>query len=346
MWRWVASCALASGLLLACLAPAAAAQTGLNEAQRIAIIRTLIAKVGIARQPLPPDKHGVEIGPDGQILNAGGVEQTLMDKGAAATRGARVAITAINFKSDRIEFAINGGPHQTHWYDHLHIGMSATMPTNNGAAAMNGPRGALITLRFPHATPTLTPEQVESYLAPLIDWDRPSKAMVMVQRIPTAARQAIQHHQVLVGMTQSMVVASLGRTGNKIGSEDAQGRQVQDWVYGQPPETTFVRMYSGRVLRVTIWHHGVKTVLTQAPPALAGAVQRQQKQEAQAEQQASQPAPTLRRPGDPPPPALRPGAPPPMQTAPQMPQTPPTGIPTQPGQQQQPPVCCRFAGLR
>ncbi|MGH9485614.1 MAG: hypothetical protein ACRD1F_11215, partial [Terriglobales bacterium] len=105
-----------------------ASQPKLTEAQRIAIIRTLIAEVGIARQPLPPDKHGVIINPEGQILNRGDVEQALLDKGDSAQRGARVAITAIQFKSDRIIFVLNGGPHTTHWYDHIHIGLSGNLP--------------------------------------------------------------------------------------------------------------------------------------------------------------------------------------------------------------------------
>lgn len=308
----------------------------MTQAEQIAIIRVLIAKVGIARQPLPPDKHGVEISPEGQILNPGSVQSALEDRGDSAKIGDRVAITAIDFKGNRIVFTINGGPHKSHWYTHVHIGLGGAMPTTTTTA--NGPHGSVITLKFPHDVPSLTPEQVMRDLSPLIDWDRPSKAEVMVQPIPAVVKTAIEHHQALVGMTKQMVVAALGRTGNKSGETDSQGRQVEDWVYGEPPETTFVRFYNDRVLRVTVWHNGVQTVSTEAPPALAAVLKRQQQQAQELEQEASEPAPTLRRPGDAPPPKLKPGGAPPPLTMPQQP--PPNTNPAQPPQQ--PPVlCCR-----
>lgn len=342
MWRWVASCALGVAITGAAIAPRtlAASQPKLTEAQRIAIIRALIAEVGIARQPLPPDKHGVVINPEGQILNGSDVQQALLDRGDSAPRGARVAITAIEFKSDRVVFTINGGPHKTHWYDHVHIGLSGNMsPTQT--TVQGGPHGSLITLQFAHDVPPLTPEQVKHYLSPLIDWDPPSKAMVMVQPLPAPVKEAIKNHKVLVGMTKQMVVAALGRTGNKSGSTDAQGQPVEDWVYGQPPESTFVRFQGIRVIRVTVWHNGAETVSTQAPPELSAAIRRHQQQDAQVEQEASQPAPTLRRPGDAPPPKPMPGSSTPPMLPQQQPPPSPPGSTTNPQQNPQfPPVIC------
>lgn len=319
----------------------AASQPKLTEAQRIAIIRALIAEVGIARQPLPPDKHGVVINPEGQILNLSAVQQALLDRGDSAQRGARVAITAIEFKSDHIVFTINGGPHKTHWYNHVHIGMSGNMsPTQT--TVQGGPHGSVITLQFANDVPPLTPEQVRHYLSPLIDWDPPAKAMVMVQPLPAPVKAAIKDHKVLVGMTKQMVVAALGRTGNKSGSTDAQGQQVEDWVYGKPPETTFVRFQGIRVIRVTVWHNGGQTVSTQAPPELSAEIHRRQQQAAQVEQEASQPPPTLRRPGDAPPPKPQPGrTTQPMLPPQQPPPPPPPGTSTNPQQNPQfPPVIC------
>ncbi|MGH9475662.1 MAG: hypothetical protein ACRD1C_04955 [Terriglobales bacterium] len=342
MPRWVASCALGVLFTLGGVLPARLEATPpLTQAQQIAIIRALVAEVGIARQALPPDKHGVVISPDGQILNPGSVQSALEDRGDSAQIGDRVAITAIDFKSNHIVFTINGGPHRTHWYNHVHIGLGGTMPASTTTPV--GPHGSMITLKFPHDVPALTPEQVKQDLSPLIDWDRPSKAEVMVQPLPAPVKEAIAQHQALVGMTKQMVVAALGRTNDKSGETDGQGRQVEDWVYGNPPETTFVRFYNNRVLRVTIWRHGVATVSTEAPPALAAALKRQQEQASELNQEASQPAPTLRRPGDAPPPKLQPGnaAPPPLN----MPQGPAsTGAspqnPTNPPQTP-PVVCCR-----
>lgn len=211
---------LVAGLLLPLAAIPSPAAPRITEAQKIAIIRGLIAEVGIARQALPPDKGGVELAAaDGKVINGDDVRQHLLEDGNAAKIGDRVAITAISFKDDRIVFAINGGPHKTHWYNHIAIGMGdnvqpVSQPNQVGA------RGAAITLRFDHDVPELTPEQVKKELSPLIDWDPPAKAEEMVKPLPPSVKAAIAAHKALVGMNTDMVVAALGRTGNKVRQTD------------------------------------------------------------------------------------------------------------------------------
>src|SRR5690242_10321271 len=121
--RWSASCAtIAAVVMLAPLLPRLTASTPqLTAAQRIAIIQALVAEVGIARHALPPDKKGIEIDPAGQILNAEDVQKQLQSADSARV-GDRVAVTGIEFKDDAIVFQINGGPHKTHWYDHISLG--------------------------------------------------------------------------------------------------------------------------------------------------------------------------------------------------------------------------------
>jgi hypothetical protein len=340
--RWSASCAtIAAVVMLAPLLPRLTASTPqLTAAQRIAIIQALVAEVGIARHALPPDKKGIEIDPAGQILNAEHVQKQLQSADSARV-GDRVAVTGIEFKDDAIVFEINGGPHKTHWYDHISLGMGGTAQPVVTSNQKIGPHGAIITVHYEHGLPALTPAQVKHDLSTLIDWDPPAKAAVMVQPLPASVKTAINEHKVLVGMTRDMVVAALGRTGNKSGETDAQGRQVEDWVYGAPPEdTTFVRFYNDRVLQVTIYKaDGQKLVETQPDPALEAGAERQQQRAAQRAEEAAQPAPTLRRPGDAPAPTLNPGQMPP-------PQQPPTGPPAQrppattPPGQTFPPVCC------
>ncbi len=345
--------------MLAALPLAQAARSSapkLTEAQRIAIIRLLVAKVGIARAPLPPDKHGIEISPQGKILNLGSVQSALQDTGDSAKIGDRVAITAITFKSDRIIFAINGGPHKTHWYDHLSLGMGSNVqPVVRSAPS--GPHGALITLKFPHAIPPVTPQQVQAELAPLIDWSRPALAEEMVQPLPPSVKLAIKAHHPLVGMTPGMVVAALGRTGNKVRETNARGQRYEDWIYGKPPaRTTFVRFIGNRVSRVTIYlPHGGQIVDNTPDPALAAGMKQQQRAEAERAAEAAAPRPTLRRPGDAPPPAGQPGQPGSLPSSVVVPSFPSDGMPggapgqtTLPGMpptqappgQGPPPTCC------
>jgi len=336
-----------AGLVL----PLAASTPRITEAQKVDIIRSLIAEVGIARQPLPPDKKGVDLGASGEVLEPDKVAQDLQDHGRAAKVGDRVAITAIAFQNDKIIFSINGGPHKNHWYDHISIGMSGNVQPG-GQNSQVGPHGAIITLHFAHGVPPLTPETVKKDLGTLIDWDRPSEAEVMVKALPAPVKVAIHNHRVLVGMTTEMVVASLGRTGNKDRETNAQGQAYEDWVYGAPPQATvFVRFVAGRVVRVTTYQpNGTHIVDSTPDPALAEAAQQQRQQAAQRAQEAAEPPPTLRRPGDAPPPS-KPGGngtmtmPPPGANMPaqQPPPLPPQGMPPSQGTPPPggPPVCCR-----
>ncbi|HXR97167.1 MAG TPA: hypothetical protein VN709_04925 [Terriglobales bacterium] len=312
----------------------------ITEAERVAIIRSLISDVGIARRPLPTDKNGIEVDAKGAITNPGN-----MDNGVAARVGDRVAITSIEFKDDRIVFMINGGPHKSHWYDHVSVGMgtgtSSVTPSQNAAA------GSEITLRFAKTVPELTPEEVRKDLGPVIDWDPPSKAEEMVKRLPASVKVAIDQHRVLVGMDTDMVVAALGRTGNKTRETDpATGDQFEDWVYGTPPDpTVFVRFSDDKVVRVTTYKSDGTQVVDNTPDPALAAVNHTQATKAAAEKAIEdEPAPTLRRPGDAPPPAgnAKKATPPPMnQPMPQsLPQQPPQQAPPGQGPPSFPPVCC------
>src|SRR6185312_15833235 len=110
----------------------------------------------------------------------------------------------------------------------------ATNPV--GATSQTGPHGTVITLRFAGDLPALTPAAVKTDLGSLIDWDPPAKATEMVKPLPAPVRAAIEAHHVLVGMDEGMVVAAMGRTGNKSRETSANGEPYEDWVYGEPPK--------------------------------------------------------------------------------------------------------------
>jgi len=313
-----------AALLIAGFLMPPASSPRITEAQKVAIIRSLISDVGIARQPLPPDKHGVELSPDGKMLNQGDVQQALLEKGKAASVGDRVAITAITFKDDSIVFAINGGPHTTHWYDHVSVGMGSGVTPVSGPNQV-GREGAQITLKYPGNVPELTPEEVRKQLGPLIDWDPPSTAEQMVKALPPSVKAAIAAHHVLVGMNTDMVVAAVGRSGNKSRETDDKGASYEDWVYGEPPApTTFVRIEDDHVIRVTTYKADGTQVVDNTPdPALAAFNARQTQVSAAAPSAPGEQAPpTLRRPGDAPPVVAKGGS---------APVTMPNNMPTDPG---------------
>jgi hypothetical protein len=108
-------------------------------------------------------------------------------------------------------------------------------------------------------------------------------------------KEAIENHQVLVGMNHEMVIYAKGRPPKKVRENDGQG-EYEDWIYGEPPQDVdFVRFVGDEVTRVEIMKvGGEKIVRTQKEVELGGPTV------ASAAQQENKPvkAPTLRRPGE------------------------------------------------
>lgn len=310
-WRsWVSrplpvmTLAAAAVLAVAVQPLAAGSNNGLTQADKFAILRSMVTEVGVARRPIPPDSKGIEIDPSGKILNADHVQSALQAPNENRT-GSSVTISAIDFKADRIVFALNGGPPKTHWYNHVELGVGTAM-TPIATNAQPESYGAVVTLRFPGKIPHLTPDQVRAYLNPIIDWDPQPKAEVMVRKLPTVVKQAIDAHHVLVGMNADEVVATLGRTDNKDREADpATGQEYEEWIYGGPPhDTIFVRFVGASVVRVeTCKTDGSILVDTTPSPALLpgntpGAAATASADAAADSDAAPQMAPTLRRPGE------------------------------------------------
>jgi len=287
-----------------------ASSNQLTEADRVAILRDLIARVGIARVVFPQGKKGLELEAGHGLLNARQTDQQAVNLGAAARQGERVAITAIRFEDKRIVFDINGGPRREKWYNHIELGMGGAMSPISNRQAMA--QGSEISLIFPKGIPHLTPVQVRSYLDPAIDWEPHPVAVVMVKKLPPPVKNAITNHEVLVGMDSSMVVAARGRTNIKYREQDPKtGEEYEEWVYGQPPEALFVKIEGDRVVETVAYHRdGTKVVQNQpqiqlpprgSGPAVAGdrpSLSAQPGSPNRDQQQPPNDRPTLRRPGE------------------------------------------------
>lgn len=325
----------------ACLAfafpPSARAAGGhLTEAEKVALIRGIVAEIGVAKQPFPHGKNGIKLASTGQVLNEPEVRQTVTNDGPAVRPGDRVQITKISFDSHAIVLEINGGPTRSHWYNHLQIGMGAT---TTPVALERRSAGSVITLRFAQGIPPhLTPAQLKQMLAPIVEWNlRKAPVAALGHSLPPAIKQAIQNHQVLVGMNTDMVMAAKGRADEKYHETDPKtGDQYTDWIYGHPPaDTTFVRLEGDRVIRV-IDYKADGTKVVRVTPQVALPASSAAKAAANGDNGGAQQRPTLRRPGEVAPPSGRDAAGPGPIIIPGAP-TPAPSVPGASGQPQMPP---------
>jgi hypothetical protein len=146
---------------------------------------------------------------------------------------------------------LNGGPYAKHRF------LSHIQFNDNPVAATTGerPMGSRITLVFPGGIPDVSAPEVKALLAPVIDFGVKSGAQAYADTLPPRLRDAVAAHEVLVGMNQRMVIASLGAPERKVREEsgDANGAVYEEWIYGHVPQTVrFIRFKGDRVSVVEI----------------------------------------------------------------------------------------------
>ncbi len=299
-WRaGKAGIACLSGLLLMAAAlPAGAAGTDrktthkLTEPDRIAILRNLIAQTGFSRFNLPRGKHVVHLTAAGRVLNLKKIEQGVRNDGIAIPRGGRVQITAVHFHSHSIDFDLNGGPHTTHWYNHIQFGIGNGPMNSIPDRGRQG--GGRIELRFRGPVPGLSSAELRKALSPMIEWNLRAGPALTSYHMPPRVKKAISAHHVLVGMNRIMVIAALGRTQRKYHEQNLKtGEVYTDWVYGNPPaKTTFVRLEGNRVVRVVTYYPDGHKIIRNRPEVLI--VSRQNAAAASSTAADNGPRPTLR----------------------------------------------------
>ena len=276
------------------------------------------------RTPFPMGKVGLTL-KDGVVSPKGEELQQMMALwGPAVKPGDEARITSVVIKNDRIRFEINGGPvKKEKWYQHIQIGAGgAAMPGGSSDTNAN-PRGTYVDLVFDHYVPDLTPEKFKNLLRPVLDFDAKSAVEAYLDTIPPKVKEAIQNHQVLVGMNREMLIYAKGRPPKKIREKDGE-IEYEEWIYGEPPQDVdFVRLVGDEVVRVeTMKVDGSKNLRTEKEVNLEP-----QPSVAKADQQRPATAPSLRRPGEAPPehPAPTGGTVPVLQPPP--PVSDPTGAP-------------------
>ncbi len=187
--------------------------------------------------------------------------------GAAVRPGDRVTITNIRIAKDFILFELNGGPtRKKKWYDHIDVGVEgAPTVTQTPQQTPDNPRGTLLILAFKGFVPEIAPEALKQMLYPVLDFSSKSAAEAYLDTIPPKAKEAIQNHQVLVGMDQDMVIYAKGRPLRKIRETDERGKPYEEWLYGEPPQDVeFVRFSGAEVVQLKIMKvDGQKIVRTE-----------------------------------------------------------------------------------
>jgi hypothetical protein len=224
----------------------------LDEKGRQELIRNLESEQGFAHRELPLGA-GMQLIANGKLTpRDDDYRKMLYEKGQSAAAGDRVQVTALEFKGDRIIVDLNGGPYAKHRFL-SHISLNDMPLAQQGPAAT----GCRITLIFEGGVPEVTAAEVKALLDPVIDFRAKSSSEAYADTLPPKVREAVEAHEVLVGMTRRMVIAAMGEPKTKerehASSEDPDSPIYEEWIYGDPPQPTqFVRFKNGRVARLEI----------------------------------------------------------------------------------------------
>ncbi len=268
----------------------------LSKQTRVELIQVFTSELVYIRTSFPMGKKGLTL-KDGVVSpNGEQLQQALAMWGPAVKAGDQARLTAIVIKDDRIHFEVNGGPvKKQKWYQHLQVGVGGNTSQVSPSDSNANPRGSCVDLIFDHYVPELDAKQLKTLLHPVFDFDAKSALEAYLDTVPPKVRDAINNHQVLVGMNREMVTYSKGRPPKKIREKDGD-TEYEDWIYGEPPQDVeFVRMVGDEVVRIeTMKVDGTKMVRTgkevdlTPTPSVANAAQEAQPAN----------APSLRRPGE------------------------------------------------
>jgi hypothetical protein len=237
-------------------------KTVMDPKTRILLERDLQSEQGFANRPFPRGHKGLTLEANGKLSPAGeSYLNMVVNEGLSAKPGSRVVVTDIKIDKSRIILDFDGGPDAKHRFlRHIQISAGPEMgDPDEDPSLMNqagDPAGSRVTLVFAGYVPVVTAAQVKALLAPLISFDVKTPIQAYTDTLPTALKDAILDHKVLVGMNTDMVMFAKGQPDKKSREMDEQ-MPFEEWVYGVPPEEVdFVRINGNRVIRVEIAKDG------------------------------------------------------------------------------------------
>jgi hypothetical protein len=223
----------------------------ITERGRRELVRNLEAEQGFAHRALPLG-DSLQLMANGN-LNPGGelYKQMLYKKGESAAPGDRVVLTTVTVLRDRIVFDLNGGPYLKHRFLR-HIELNDTPIVADDGAQVTGCRVALV---FEGGIPEISAPEVKALLDPIIDFGVKTSSEAYANSLPVFLKDAVAHHDVLVGMDRRMVLAAMGAPEAKEREllEGSKDKHYEEWIYGQVPQTVrFVRFVGDRVVQVRV----------------------------------------------------------------------------------------------
>jgi hypothetical protein len=225
----------------------------LQPMSRLSLVRFVDGEIVQVVRPIPAGKKGFHL-KAGVPLNDNALRMAVTSAGAAINPGDRAQITDLDFKDKEIIVDINGGGKgKTRLRDRIHLEVGGVPSVSTAPeTAVNTTAGATIYLDFDKPLPEMSAEDLEKLLSSVLDFSkRHSAAVQWIDTLPPDIQKAIQEKQPIVGMDHDMVLAAMGRPDRKIREKGPDGNEVEDWVYGQPPEKTiFVSFEGDKVTKV------------------------------------------------------------------------------------------------
>src|SRR5262245_47922076 len=232
----------------------------LQETSKLNLIRYVSGEFAKAAKSLPAGKEGFLLYA-GKPLNQEQLDRAVATHGAAVRAGDNAQITKLEFRDHTIVVDVNGGGRgKKRFLDRLQIdmgGLPTARTTNDvqqdaGPAGIQPGAGSTLFLEFSKEIPDLTPDELKQMLAPFLDFAKQRSASLhWIDTLPADVRKAIQERVAKVGMDREMVVAAIGKPGHKVRERDSQGNEIEDWIYGTPPDRTmFVRFMGDKVTSI------------------------------------------------------------------------------------------------
>lgn len=235
-------------LLVLCAMPLRADKLSFDE--RLEIERGLSAELATSKILLPRSKKPLVFHSDGNY-DKGAWDKALQENGPAARLGDQIQITRVIIEQKRIVFEINGGMNGGHhWSDHIQVGMNGTMnPVNTHQNQQTN--GSSIVLVFPGDVPSVKSAEIRQMLAPILDFEKHTATEQYVNTLPAPVQKAIKENRAIKGMDRDQVLLALGKPHSKTRESNADGDDIEDWIYGEPPgKVTFVEFNEGKVVNV------------------------------------------------------------------------------------------------
>ena len=227
--------------------PANTPAGSLQPMSRLSLIRYVDGELVQVVRPIPAGKKGFHL-KAGVPLDEKALRMAIASAGSAINPGDHAQITDLQFKDKEIILDINGGGKgKTRLRDriHLEVGGVPTMTTTPDTP-VNTNAGATLYLDFDKPLPEMTAEQLEHYLSDVLDFSkRHSAAVQWVESLPPDIQKAIEEKQPVVGMDHDMVLAAMGRPDRKVREKGPDGNEIEDWIYGKPPEKTIFVSFEG-----------------------------------------------------------------------------------------------------